>query len=35
MIVVLSFVWGGFALFVTMAVRREKAKGTKAGETPG
>jgi hypothetical protein len=31
MIVVLLFVWGGFALFVTVAVRRERAKETTAG----
>jgi hypothetical protein len=26
MVVVLVFVWGGFALFVTAAVKREKKK---------
>jgi hypothetical protein len=28
MIVVLAFVWGGFALFVTAAVKRERKKAT-------
>jgi hypothetical protein len=28
MIVVLAFVWGGFALFVTVAVKRERKKAT-------
>lgn len=26
MVVVVSFVWGGFALFVTTAVRKERRK---------
>ena len=32
MVVVLVFVWGGFALFVTAAVKREKKKAAESLE---
>lgn len=35
MVVVLLFVWGGFALFVATAVRREKRKAAERDPTAG
>lgn len=32
MIAILAFVWGGFALLVATAIRKEKAKNAKGGE---
>ncbi len=32
MIAVLAFVWGGFALLVVTAVRKERAKNVNGGE---
>jgi len=35
MVAVLLFVWGGFALFVTAAVRRERKKAAERDPTSG
>lgn len=35
MIVVLVFVWGGFALFVTTAVKRERMKAARRNPAAG
>ena len=35
MVVVLVFVWGGFALFVTAAVKREKKKAAERDPAAG
>ena len=32
MIAILAFVWGGFALLVVTAIRKEKAKSAEGGE---
>ncbi|MFW6083595.1 MAG: hypothetical protein ACODAA_00090 [Gemmatimonadota bacterium] len=32
MIAVLAFVWGGFALLVVTAIRKERAKNANGGE---
>jgi hypothetical protein len=35
MVAVLLFVWGGFALFVTVAVRRERKKAAERDPASG
>lgn len=35
MVAVLTFVWGGFALFVTAAVRRERRKAAERDPAAG